>query len=371
MTSRTRLLKVLSGELPDRVPISTYELCGYNKYSFENQEPSYQKLMDFIRAKTDSVTMWQPKSDEFDAKSACSSILETTETMEGDFHICCTRLHTPKRVLKQTVKYQDNVKTVWKVEHLCKDIQDVDALLNLPFRPVTYDFSDFKRIKEEVGNRGIIMTSLGDPVCTAMELMEFGEATVWALTEPEHFTATLKELHRRGMINLKAMLESGIADLYRICGPEYVTPPYLSPKHFEKYVYPYLCDMVNLIHQYGAKVRIHSHGRIGKVLDMIKDTGADAIDPCEAPPDGDISLEEVKRRVGDKMTIFGNLQLKLLEHGSREEVEQAVHMCMQEAKANGRYVIMPTASPINIPLSEKTFENYCTFINSALKYGMY
>lgn len=48
MTSKERLLKVLNGEIPDRVPISTYELCGFNSKSFENNKPSYKGLMDYI-----------------------------------------------------------------------------------------------------------------------------------------------------------------------------------------------------------------------------------------------------------------------------------------------------------------------------------
>jgi uroporphyrinogen decarboxylase len=261
--------------------------------------------------------------------------------------------------------------TTWKIEHWCKTIEDVDALMSLPFVPLNYDFSDYARIQKETGDKGIIMSSLGDPVCMAMELMEFGEATVWALTEPEHFKATLDELHRREIINLRSMLEQERVDIYRICGPEYVTPPYLSPKHFKQFVYPYLCDMVALIHEYGKKVRIHSHGRIGQVLDMIIDTGADAIDPCEAPPDGDITLAAIKQKTGNRMAIFGNLQLKLLEHGTDREVREAVKECMCAAKDGGNYVIMPTASPINLPLSKKTADNYQIFIETALELGSY
>lgn len=209
------------------------------------------------------------------------------------------------------------------------------------------------------------------PICEAMELMEFGEGTVWAYCEPDHFKSTLDELHRRQMINLKNMLETQVVDMYRVCGPEYATPPYMSPEFFKKYVYPYLCEITDLIHSYGAKVRIHSHGKIGQVLDMIIDSGADATDPCEAPPDGDITLADAKRRAGDKLTIFGNIELKLLENGTPDEVKKEVIKCMESAKDGGRYVIMPTASPINIPLSPKTEENYKVFIDTALEYGGY
>ena len=53
------------------------------------------------------------------------------------------------------------------------------------------------------------------------------------------------------------------------------------------------------------------------------------------------------------------------------ELAVAVEKCIDSAKAGGRYVIMPTAAPINVPLSERTKENYLTFIESALKSGRY
>ena len=71
------------------------------------------------------------------------------------------------------------------------------------------------------------------------------------------------------------------------------------------------------------------------------------------------------------MCIFGNIQLKLLENGTPEQVRQAVKKCMESAKNDGGFVIMPTASPINIPLSPKTAENYKIFIDIALELGKY
>lgn len=371
MTSKERLLKVLNGELPDRVPISTYELCGFNSKAFENNQPSYKSLMDYIRENTDSITMYDPGQ-----KPTLKSALQLKNYRykrwdENGFHIEQITLKTPKKDLVQVCKHNDTVMTTWKVEHFCKDSEDIDAYMSMPFVPAKYDFSDYKRIKKELGDKGIVMSTIPDPICEAMELIEFGEGTVWAYCEPEHFKKTLDELHSRQMINLKNMLETQVVDMYRVCGPEYATPPYMPPEFFKKYVYPYLCEITDLIHSYGAKVRIHSHGKIGQVLDMIIDSGADATDPCEAPPDGDITLAEAKKRAGGKLTIFGNIELKLLENGTPDEVRKEVIKCMERAKDGGRYVIMPTASPINIPLSPKTEENYKVFIDTALEYGKY
>ncbi|MCL2775583.1 MAG: hypothetical protein FWD71_19895 [Oscillospiraceae bacterium] len=371
LTSRQRLINAIEKKRTDRVPVSTYELCARNSYSFENNEPSYSGLMAFIKENTDAVTMWDLGSNGRFVNSSYSPDVKIDYGDEGNYHVQHLALNANGRILTQTLKWSDNVKTTWNVEHICKNTNDVDALMNLPYEPVTYNASDYARISAETGDGGIIMSSVSDPAGTAIDFMEFGDATVWALTEPNHFQSVLDELHRRNMINMKNMLETQTVDLYRICGAEYVTPPYLPPSCFEKFEYPYLCDIVGLLHKYGAKARIHCHGKIRHVLDMIIATGADAIDPCEAPPDGDITLSEIKEKTAGKLCIFGNLQLKLLECGSTDEVREYVKNCMLSAKEGGGYVIMPTAAPIDIPLSPKTEANYRTFINTALEFGRY
>jgi len=374
MTSRERLLNAIRCRPVDRVPINTYELCARNSQSFENNQPSYQGLMQFIREHTDAVAMWNPAGNGVFALSAHPTEITYTRETEAARGLTTTRYQavTPsRRVLRWTDKVYKDVMTIWHTEHICKTLQDVDDFLSVPFVPAAYDASDYARIRSEVGEHGIIMASVGDPACTAMEIMEFGAATVWAMTETGHFAQAMQEIHRRNMINLENMLKAQVVDLYRICGPEYITPPYLPPRFFERFVAPYVTEMTALIHRYGGLVRIHSHGRIGQVLDMILTCGADAIDPCEAPPDGDIELSEVKRRVRGKLCVFGNVQLKLLEHGSPQQVRSTVIRLMQQAKDGYGYVIMPTASPINIPLSPKTEENYRVFIQTALEYGAY
>jgi len=386
MNSRQRLLATLNDQIPDRVPISTYELVGYNSHSWENNEPSYQRLMNAIREKTDCICMWDPipiggdPAECEDQKALTSNLfLETAFPVEidvrtrreNDATITEKTLHTPKGDLTQTTKVIDNVHTTWQVEHWCKNIADVDKALSVPYKPQNYDFSDYPRIRNELGDHGIIMSTIPDPLWLAADLMEFGEYTIWAMLEKEHFQKTVDIMHERLMENLRRMLDVCVVDLYRIAGPEYATPPFLPPGLFHRYVVPYVSEIVELLHGYGTKVRFHSHGKIDQVLEMILETGADGLDPCEAPPDGDIHLSNIKQRVGDQMCLFGNLQLKLLEHGTPDQVADEVRLCMEAAKAGGRFVIMPTAAPIDVPLQPKTEENYLRFIDTALDWGKY
>jgi uroporphyrinogen-III decarboxylase len=371
MNSRERLLAVLNGQIPDRVPVSTYELCGFNSKAFENNDASYKKLMQKIRQDTDCICMWEPSSNAVFLESAYAAEIEKSQYRENDAIITNRVLHTPKGDITNTRKVIDDVQTVWQTEHWCKNIDDVEKALSVPFQPLEYNVQDYARIKNEVGSNGIIMASLADALCLAADLMSFGDYTIWAMTETEHFIKTLDQIHARIMLNLKRMLDVNVVDLYRICGPEYATPPYMPPELFEKFVTPYVSEMVDLIHSRGSKVRVHCHGKIGKVLDEICKTNCDAIDPCEAPPDGDIELSEVKKKIGDRISIFGNIQLKYLETACCEDIKRIVRSCMDVAGKGGRYVIMPTASPINTPLSAKTEENYFTYIDYALEIGRY
>ncbi len=378
-TSRRRLQTALAGGMADRVPINTYELAGRNSLDWYNNQPSYRRLMDYIREHTDCITNWNPRTatDRYtcEERFLCSDypieIESNTEKFtqgERTTRIC----HTPKGDLSCVAQTNADVYTTWQVEHWCKNTTDVDKALSVPYQPAIYDASDLARVRAELGEHGLVMASVGDPAYMAADLMSFQDYMMWAFEENDHFARTVAIVAERVMENLRRQLDCCVVDVYRIVGPEYFTPPYLPPSMFERFVVPHVTKMVDLIHARGAKARIHCHGKIGQVLDLILQTGCDGIDPCEPPPDGDIELDEVKRRCQARgVSVWGNIELKLLEHGTPGEVRAEVRKIMSQAKAGGAFVIMPTAAPINIPLSPATEANYRAFIEAALEFGRY
>jgi len=387
MTSRERLLSALAIGPTDRVPISTYELVGFDEHSWYNQQASYAPLMDLVREKTDCLYMAYlpgPRlSNPADAVrttdgSPEGDCVEYREHRQGASRFIRTVYHTSKGDLSSEHRIDDDIYTTWTLEHLLKTIDDLDRYLAISWELPELDLSGFAETQRRLGDRGIMMPSLSDPICVAADLYEMGQFLILALTETDRMRYLLDVEHERQMAHLRAVLEAGrkagvdwTAVVFRICGPEYATPPYLGPEHFAMFVTPYVRRMSDLLHEYGAKTRLHSHGKIARVLDEIIKTEPDALDPIEAPPDGDITLGEVKKRIGDRVCLFGNIQLKLLEHGRPEQVRQFVVDAFEQAKAGGGYVIMPTAAPINTPLSPRTLENYRVFIETALEFGAY
>jgi len=378
-TSRQRLLTALSGGVPDRVPINTYELAGRNSLDWYNIQPSYRGLMDFIRAHTDCITNWNPRTatDRYtcEERFLCSDFpveMETRKETVGEFERTTSICHTPQGDLQSVTQTTPDIYTTWRVEHWCKTLADVDKALSVPYQPADYDAADFARVRAELEDHGLVMASIGDPAYLAADLMSFQDYLMWASLETTHFARTVDILAGRVMENLRRQLDCCVVDVYRIVGPEYFTPPYLSPAMFKRFIVPHVTEMTRLIQARGGKVRLHCHGRIGRVLDMILETGCDGLDPCEPPPDGDIALDEVKCRCLEKgVSVWGNIELKLLEQGTPDEVRAEVRRIMSQAKEGGGFVLMPTAAPINLPLSPATETNYRVFIETGLEFGKY
>jgi uroporphyrinogen-III decarboxylase len=232
--------------------------------------------------------------------------------------------------------------------------------------------TNFFNEQEKLGEKGLMMISLSDPICVAAELFEMGNFLIYALTEPEKIKYLLDAINERQMVELDMILKHNVKDvIFRICGPEYATPPYLSPEYFHNYVNCYLIEICRKIKDAGGIPRIHCHGKIRKVIDQFALTEAMALDPIEPPPDGDIDLSELKRLYGKRFCFFGNIELKELETSDVHRIDYLVKKAMEDAKEGSGFVLMPTAAPINVPLSNKTKENYIQYIGSALQYGKY
>lgn len=118
--------------------------------------------------------------------------------------------------------------------------------------------------------------------------------------------------------------------------------------------------MVSAIQKFGGYARLHCHGRIGLILDEIASTGCLGLDPIEPPPQGDISLAEVRARAGEQMVLFGNLEASDLEMLPAEDFRRMVQHALDEGmRGSGRgFVLTPSSCPCGRVLSERALRNY-------------
>jgi len=131
------------------------------------------------------------------------------------------------------------------------------------------------------------------------------------------------------------------------------TSDMISVAHYERFCLPYMRQMVDEIHRLGKQAIIIYFGGIADRLDQIASLGADGLS-MEASMKGYVNdLGEIAGRLGDRVTLFGNLDpVGVLQSGSDLALEAEVRRQMAAGR-QARGFIMCTGSPItpNTPLS--------------------
>jgi len=365
MTSRERLMATLRGSPVDRPTVNFYEIGGFHidhsdpdEFNIYN-DPSWQPLLQLAEEQTDLIRMRSPvrprshkvdvSLDITDTANNREEFFKTEKYMKGGSRFRRVTLRIGSRTMTSLTRRDPEIDTVWTIEHLLKSVDDLKAYLELPDEVFTehIDTADLIKEDKEVGNRGIVMVDTEDPICTAAYLFSMEDFTVVALTEQKLFHQLLEKLSRHIYKRTEDTAKRFPGHLWRIYGPEYATEPYLPPYLFKEYVVYYTGPMVETIQKYDGFARIHCHGRIRSVLDYIVEMGATAIDPIEPPPHGDVELEYVRRRYGDKLVLFGNLEIADIETMDPSEFEKIVEKVLKNGTSGeGKgFVLMPSSAP--------------------------
>ena len=140
----------------------------------------------------------------------------------------------------------------------------------------------------------------------------------------------------------------------------------MSPRHFKEFILPGLKRAVDAAHEAGAYVLKHTDGNIMGIIDMIVDTGIDALNPIEPQAGMDIGL--VKEKYGDRIAIIGNIDCGyLLSQAPAEEVRRVTRRTIETAAPGGGYML---SSSNSIHSSVKP-ENFMAMVETLREYGEY
>lgn len=367
MNRRERLWATLNGASVDRPAVSFYEINGLDEHPEDLQptniytHPSWQPVIDLARDHTDRIVMrsvpWQTS-----APDPLDEITQVETWQENDSYYVRTTIHAGQRNLTSLTRRDADINTCWQVEHLLKDEADLRAYLSLPVMGLDGlpDCSTVLSPEAALADSGIVMIDTPDPICQAAALFHMQDYTVLATTAPGLFHSLLDRFAAVLYHRVETVSRLLPGRLWRIYGPEYASPPYLHPRLFHEYVVQYDLPIIRSIQQNGGFARIHSHGNLRLILDEIASTQCDAIDPIEPPPQGDIELIEVRRRYGQQMVLFGNLEASDLENLPTTQFEVKIHQAIEEGTwGSGRgFVLMPSSCPYGRVLSDRSRANY-------------
>ena len=372
MTRRERLMATLQGQPVDRPAVSFYEIGGWRMDPSEDDftvwnDPSWRPLVQLAHEETDLIRMVSPQRTG-DSGDGLSALADHQRWLEGDSRFERTEIRTPSRSLTALTRRDRATQTVWTVEHLLKDLADVEAYLQLPeATPGTVDVASMLAEEELLGDTGIVSVDVSDALCQAAGLFSMEDYTVVAMTEPRLFHRLLERFARQVMRECEQICEVFPGRLWRIYGSEYASEPYLPPGLYREYVLRYTGQIIKTIQKHGGFARIHSHGRLRNILPVIAEMRSDALDPLEPPPQGDMELWEIKQAVGQEIVLMGNIEVADIEHLRPAEFEQKVVRALREGMSGtGRgFVLHPSACPYGRSIGAQTMANYETMLRLA------
>ncbi|MGA2031110.1 MAG: uroporphyrinogen decarboxylase family protein [Thermoguttaceae bacterium] len=117
--------------------------------------------------------------------------------------------------------------------------------------------------------------------------------------------------------------------------------PLISLEMFRSFVAPYLREMIDCIHDLGAKVLYHSCGSIRPFIPELIALGVDVLDPIQPVGEG-MRPESLKADFGQRLCFHGGIDMqRLLTHGSPAEVAAEVDRYCRTLGRGGGYILAP------------------------------
>ncbi|WP_148258379.1 uroporphyrinogen decarboxylase family protein [Mahella australiensis] len=365
LSSRERLTRLFNGQDIDRIPI--WLLAPYHRlgcYADIYDLECYKPIVDAI----------DKYCDTFDRRGFNMGFCyngnpeikwEHSEEDNAGNHIIKDILRYKDMSL---MKYVSTGKDGTKVKPLIEDVDELKKIVDIPYVPPSPDVSKFFREQEELGDKGLMMVDIGDPLMPLYNLTSAENFSLWTATDYDKILSFLDAIYDRVLYAYKYLLDRNVGDVFFIVGAEFAGPPLVSPTKFRDLSVRYVKGIVDLIRGYGKKSIVHYHGNLYKVLAGMKEINPDGLHTIEAPPIGDCTITQAREALGKDMVLIGNIQYDDLVRKDKDEIEQMIKDAIGEGKS-GRFILSPTAGPYETFINEKTVENYLAFINAGIRYG--
>jgi uroporphyrinogen decarboxylase len=199
-----------------------------------------------------------------------------------------------------------------------------------------------KHIRKLVGDK-YMLTTHGDgtfAIPSGEEMMDF---VYWLADSPDEAKETAMKNAIEAVERNKRMIDAGI-DSFILCSDYcFNAGPFLSPAMFREFIQPYLHRIIKDTREAGAFTIKHTDGNIMPILDQLVECRPHAIHSID--PMAKVDIKEVKRLVGNKVALCGNVNCALMQTGTDEEVVESAEYCLTHAKPGGGYIFCTSNVP--------------------------
>ena len=380
MLSRTRVLKAMGLDTPDRVPSMSQFSIGFMNHQLKETEitpmelwldvDKYAEALLFLREKFDFDGIlvsihghdprWREKVKKFEKENGHEkAIFEDREEVYPNDDLPIGRFYEQPKEM---------------------DLEDPDILSyipeNLNYVPASresYFFifdEDPYRIFHILNDKTQGHYSIHGEVTSALDYMlnflGYENALMGMMTYPDTCKAILQKF-TDGVVEMARGLCSQDIDAIKISSP-FAGMGFISPELYREFELPYISQIVKAIHQAGKYSYVHTCGSINDRLEMMSESGAAGMECLDPPPIGNVELEEAFERIGDDMFIKGNIDsVNVLLEASDDDLQQDI---LSRLKTGMKYKGFILSTACSIAPNVKT-QRIQLITEIAKKYGQY
>lgn len=341
-----RLEKAICHEEPDRVPLIEALVA-------------YEIQSRFLGRKVHSRDL---KSQvEFWTKAGYDSIPLTVGMMNpGEV----TKESSLYGVVQKALRAEEEV-VPWKIEEngVITRPEDFEAF---PWEEAAkLDFAKFVEIQPFLPSGMKILACSGKVFTATWMLLGFQNFCLSLYVQEELVSRVFQkvgEIQVQGARELQKIANVGA--LWVVDDLSYGSGPMIDPRFIRKYVFPWYEELAAIAKKQGLLLFFHSDGNLWPLMDDLIAIGFDAVHPIDPTS---MDIREVKKRVGDKLALLGNIHTGLLHRGTPGEVRELTQKTIREIAPGGGFAI---GSGNSVPEWAR-FENYQAMRETALTYGRY
>ncbi len=352
MTGKERVLLTLDHKVPDKVPWGEFAIDYDTVEKIIGHET-------YLRAKAKSkIAFWEGRRDEV-AQSYKEDIIELYKKLDFmdivNLSAMCTGLlppkdhepEKPKKLNENTWEFKDG--RVYKYSPVTGDITLVDDPqkwtrefklkdFNRDQEPEPPDPSQFEvidaAIKAFKNEKFILGPDGGEAVPILLGGMERG-LTEYILHPKVVKRATETAFNRANKLD-KYFIREGQDGIMWDADFSSNKGPFMSPEMFREFCLPTMKRRVKNIKSFGIKVMKHACGNNTQLMDMFIEAGYDAYQSIQES--SGINLKWLKENYGDRITLWGGVNVENLVSGTPEDVKMDIRKTMTVLKPKGGYI---------------------------------
>lgn len=222
-------------------------------------------------------------------------------------------------------------------------------------------------IREKSGDEYCVLKH-GDPtfaIPSGSQMMDF---SVQMLEEPEKLHEKAKRRVEQFAMDAEKLNQEGhFLDGFVLCSDYcFNINPFFTVNQFDEFIVPYLKEIIDIYRSMGYYTIKHTDGNIMPIVKMIADCNPHAIHSLD--PQGGVNLREVRKIVGNKIALAGNVNCGLLQTGTEGECDTDVRRSLREGMEDGKGYVFSTS---NCVYTGMPLERYERMWRIWREYGVY